>query len=65
MAVNLVQNGTDTGLMCSLTSVNGAQVGCNDTAHTVTVAAGDMLGYKIVTGSTAVNVRIGIGTQCN
>ena len=65
ITVNLIKNGADTGLTCSLTSATGAQVTCNDTTHAVSVAAGDMVGLKFVQSSTAPLVRIGVGTRCN
>lgn len=63
--VNLVKNGVDTGLTCTVTSATGAQVICSDTTHTVPVVAGDNVSLKYVQGSGTPIVRIGVGTRCN
>lgn len=43
--VTLYKNGSATGLTCT---VSGAATAANDTTHTVTVAAGDKLTFKVV-----------------
>ena len=63
--VNLVKNGVDQGLACTVNSAQGAQVLCSDTSHTVSVAAGDVVALKVVQASGAPIVRLGIGTRCN
>jgi len=65
--VNLVKNGTDTSLSCTVTSGTGIQVVCSDTnpAHAVSVVAGDNVSLKYVQTSGAPIVRIGVGTRCN
>jgi len=65
--VNLVKNGVDTSLSCTLTALTGSQVTCNDTnaAHAVSVVAGDNVALKYVQASGSPLVRIGVGTRCN
>jgi collagen type I alpha len=67
LTVNLVKNGVDQALTCSLTSVTGSQVTCSDTnsGHAVSVTAGDNVALKYVIGSATPFVRIGVGTRCN
>ena len=67
ITVNLVKNGADTGLVCSVTSATGLQVTCNDTnaAHAVSVVAGDNVALKFVQSTSAPLVRVGVGTRCN
>jgi len=63
--VNLVVNGTDQGLTCTVTAVTGATASCTDTLHTVPVAIGNLVGFKVVQASGTPIVRVGIGTRCN
>ena len=49
-AATLRKNGVDTGLTCSMTSTATT---ANDTTHTVTVVAGDLLSVKLVTSAGA------------
>jgi hypothetical protein len=67
ITVNLVKNGSDTSLSCTVTAVTGSQVSCSDTnaAHAVAVVAGDNVALKYVQSSGAPIVRIGVGTRCN
>jgi hypothetical protein len=67
ITVNLVKNGVDQSLTCSLTAQQGSQVTCNDTnaLHAVSVSAGDNVALKYVQASGTPIVRIGVGTRCN
>jgi hypothetical protein len=53
-------------LTCGLTTSTGATISCSDTAHTVTVAAGDQIAVGAVTTSTAITPtgRILVGLHC-
>jgi uncharacterized protein (TIGR03437 family) len=65
VSVTLYQNGSATALT---TSCSNAAVGtpskCNDSAHTVAVAAGDIVGLGFTQTSGAPIVRIGVGVRC-
>jgi hypothetical protein len=63
--VNLVVNGNDQALTCSVGSTTGSTATCTDNLHTVTVAVGDLVAFKIVQASGAPIVRVGMGTRCN
>jgi hypothetical protein len=67
ITVNLVKNGTDQLLSCTVNAAQGSQVTCNDTnaAHAVSVVAGDNVAIKYVQASGTPIVRIGVGTRCN
>jgi hypothetical protein len=65
IAVNLVKNGVDQALSCTVNAVQGAQATCSDTAHTVSVTAGDSISLKYVQASGTPVIRIGVGTRCN
>jgi hypothetical protein len=47
------KNGADTALTCTITGASATS--CNDTAHTLTVAQGDLLDVKAVTTGTVVS----------
>ena len=63
--VNLVKNGTDQALACTVTNVASGLVSCSDTSHPIAVAMSDFVALKIVQLSGTPIVRIGIGTRCN
>ncbi len=63
--MNLIKNGVDQSLSCTLTSGVTSQVLCSDTSHTVPVVLGDVVALKIVQLSGTPIVRLGIGTRCN
>jgi hypothetical protein len=67
VTVNLVKNGNDQALTCTVSAVQGAQATCSDTnvAHAVPVVAGDNVSIKYVQASGTPIVRIGVGTRCN
>ena len=55
-AITLRKNGVDTTVVCTMNTGNN----CNDTTHSFTVAAGDLISVKMVTigGETLANVRV-------
>jgi hypothetical protein len=62
--VNLVVNGVDQALSCTANSLTGSILTCSDTAHTVAVAVGQIVGYKIVQGFGTPIVRVSVGARC-
>jgi len=62
--VNLVVNGVDQALSCTANSATGSVLTCSDTAHTVAVAVGQIVGYKIVQATGTPIVRVSVGSRC-